>query len=80
MLTCQRCFDSSKVVVTVTHRMILQEELASEWSVTVERHWGGAVELWTINGGQHAPTFYSGSVASEFAPRAIDWLLAHPKP
>jgi len=41
---------------------------------------GGAVELWTINGGTHVPTFYSGSVASEFAPRVIDWLLAHPKP
>lgn len=41
---------------------------------------GGAVELWTINGGSHNPTFYSGSSASEFAPRVIDWLLAHPKP
>jgi polyhydroxybutyrate depolymerase len=41
---------------------------------------GGAVELWTINGGHHGPTFYSGSVASEFAPRVIEWLLAHPKP
>jgi polyhydroxybutyrate depolymerase len=41
---------------------------------------GGAVELWTINGGHHVPTFYSGSVASEFAPRVVDWLLARPKP
>jgi polyhydroxybutyrate depolymerase len=41
---------------------------------------GGAVELWTINGGHHTPTLNSGSVASEFAPRVIDWLLAHPKP
>lgn len=41
---------------------------------------GGAVELWTINGGGHEPTFYSGSSASEFAPRVIDWLLTHPKP
>jgi polyhydroxybutyrate depolymerase len=41
---------------------------------------GGAVELWTINGGIHSPLFYSGSSASEFAPRVIDWLLAHPKP
>jgi len=41
---------------------------------------GGAVELWTINGGIHAPTFHSGSSSSEFAPRVIDWLLAHPKP
>ena len=36
---------------------------------------GGAVELWTITGGGHRPTF-----SSEFAPRVIDWLLAHPKP
>ena len=41
---------------------------------------GGAVELWTIKGGSHGPTFYSGSSSSEFAPRVIDWLLAHPKP
>jgi hypothetical protein len=41
---------------------------------------GGAVELWTIIGGSHVPTFYSGSSSSEFAPRVIDWLLAHPKP
>lgn len=36
---------------------------------------GSAVELWTINGGTHAP-----KPSSEFAPRVIDWLLAHPKP
>ena len=36
---------------------------------------GGAVELWTINGGPHTPT-----LSSEFAPRLFDWLLAHPKP
>jgi polyhydroxybutyrate depolymerase len=41
---------------------------------------GGAVELWTINGGSHRPTLYSGKSSSEFAPRVIDWLLAHPKP
>ena len=41
---------------------------------------GGAVELWTINGGSHFPTLYNGTSASEFAPRVIDWLLAHPKP
>jgi polyhydroxybutyrate depolymerase len=36
---------------------------------------GGAVELWTINGAGHVPT-----LSSEFAPRLIDGLLAHPKP
>ncbi len=41
---------------------------------------GGAVELWTINGGQHVPTFFSGTRSSEFSARVIDWLLAHPKP
>ena len=34
----------------------------------------GAVELWTINGGSHGP-----ALSSEFAPRVVDWLLAHPK-
>ena len=36
---------------------------------------GGAVELWTINGGGHVPTPSAG-----FSTRVIDWLLAHPKP
>jgi polyhydroxybutyrate depolymerase len=36
---------------------------------------GGAVELWTINGGNHAPT-----LSPQFSPLVIDWLLAHPKP
>jgi poly(3-hydroxybutyrate) depolymerase len=36
---------------------------------------GGAVELWTINGGVHVPT-----LSSQFSPRVIDWLLSHPKP
>jgi len=36
---------------------------------------GGAVELWTINGGMHFP-----SLSSEFSSRVIDWLFAHPKP
>jgi len=35
----------------------------------------GAVELWTINGAGHGPTR-----SSQFSPRVIDWLLAHPKP
>jgi len=41
---------------------------------------GGAVELWTINGGSHSPTLYNATSSSQFAPRVIDWLLAHPKP
>jgi poly(3-hydroxybutyrate) depolymerase len=36
---------------------------------------GGAVELWTINGGPHTP-----ALSSQFSPQIIDWLLAHPKP
>jgi poly(3-hydroxybutyrate) depolymerase len=36
---------------------------------------GGAVELWTINGGGHVPT-----LSSQFSPRVIDWLLSHSKP
>jgi len=41
---------------------------------------GGSVELWTVNGGSHSPTLYSGNSSSELAPRVIDWFLAHPKP
>lgn len=36
---------------------------------------GGAVELWSIIDGSHKP-----ALTSEFSPRLIDWLLAHPKP
>ena len=36
---------------------------------------GGAVELWSIIGAGHGPAF-----SSEFSPRVIDWLLAHPRP
>ena len=35
---------------------------------------GGAVELWTINGGSHVP-----ALSPEFSRRIVDWLLAHPK-
>jgi polyhydroxybutyrate depolymerase len=36
---------------------------------------GGAVELWTIEGGSHVPNF-----TSEWGPDFYDWLMAHPKP
>ena len=36
---------------------------------------GGAVELWSIRGGQHVPMVSPG-----FATSVVDWLLAHPKP
>ena len=36
---------------------------------------GGAVKLWTIEGGVHVPT-----ISSQFSPCVIDWLFAHPKP
>ncbi len=36
---------------------------------------GTATELWTIEGAPHIPTF-----THDFAPGAIDFLLAHPKP
>ena len=41
---------------------------------------GAAVELWTIHGGTHGPSFYVGNSASDFAARVVHWLLAHPKP
>jgi len=40
---------------------------------------GGAVELWTINGGFHVATLSNGSTVPEFAARVIDWLLAPPE-
>ncbi len=36
---------------------------------------GGAVELWTIDGGAHSPKF-----TAEFATSVIDFFYAHPKP
>lgn len=36
---------------------------------------GGAVELWTVNGGAHVPVD-----TAESRIRLVDWLLAHPKP
>jgi hypothetical protein len=41
---------------------------------------GGAVELWTIEGERHSPTFASGGTWSQFPEKTVDWLLAHPKP
>ncbi len=39
----------------------------------------GEVEVWLIDGAPHFPTFYSGSKATEFTGRMVDWLLAHGK-
>ena len=36
---------------------------------------GGAAELWTIDGGTHVP-----GLGENFAPKVVEWLLAHPKP
>ena len=36
---------------------------------------GGAVELWSIQGGSHDPP-----LTSAFAPAVADWLLSHPRP
>jgi threonine dehydrogenase-like Zn-dependent dehydrogenase len=36
---------------------------------------GGAVELWTVPGGGHAPT-----ISATFPDAALDFLLSHPKP
>ncbi len=40
---------------------------------------GGAVELWTINGGGHSPIITAGQNISEFPSRVIEWLLDRPK-
>lgn len=36
---------------------------------------GGAVELWTVEGGTHDP-----NLSAQFSAKVVDWLLAHPKP
>lgn len=41
---------------------------------------GGAVELWTIDGGKHGGSVPLADPNAEFTPRIIDWLLAHRKP
>jgi polyhydroxybutyrate depolymerase len=41
---------------------------------------GGAVELWTINGGTHWVIQDYAPNRSNFSTELIDWLLAHPKP
>src|SRR5262249_57548170 len=45
LLPAKRRFDPRKVVVTVAHRMVLQEKLARERSVAIERHGRGVVQL-----------------------------------
>jgi poly(3-hydroxybutyrate) depolymerase len=39
---------------------------------------GGAVELWTVNGGDHY--LFWNQLAPHFLEYLVDWLLAHPKP
>jgi polyhydroxybutyrate depolymerase len=41
---------------------------------------GGAVELWTIEGGTHGPPMIYIDGTTLFAESIVDWLLAHPKP
>ena len=41
---------------------------------------GGAVELWTIEGGMHSPRTQSGQQQSELPAKIVEWLFAHPKP
>jgi len=36
---------------------------------------GGSAELWTMKGASHVP-----GLGPNFAPKVVDWLLAHPKP
>ena len=40
---------------------------------------GGSAELWTINGGPHAPGLVVNGRTTNLAVHTIDWLLAHPK-
>jgi hypothetical protein len=45
VLTGERCSDPSEVVVTVTHRMILKDELAGKRGIAIERHRRSAIQL-----------------------------------
>lgn len=42
-LASESCFHPSQVVVAVTHSVILQQELARERSISIERHRRGTV-------------------------------------
>src|SRR5215469_16845712 len=63
-------FDPSKMMVTVPHRMILQKELATERSITVERHRGGVVQLF----GGKGPNCRGRSRAVDFQERERDFF------
>ena len=72
----QRRLDPGEMVVTVPHRMIFQKNWQLKWSVTVERHSGGAVELFVGKGadcrGAAAPlAFNSASAASRWRYRSL---------
>jgi len=41
---------------------------------------GAVVELWTIQGGSHAPLAKRGNSQSELPVKLVEWFLAHPKP
>jgi polyhydroxybutyrate depolymerase len=40
---------------------------------------GGAVELWSVEGGSHGPNWRASGSSTHFAANVLDWLLAHPK-
>ncbi len=40
---------------------------------------GGAVELWTVNNGDHF-LFWNNNFPPQSLALVVDWLLAHPKP
>ncbi len=68
--------DNSSQITTAT-RDLARTLMGSESSVTRYDGCpeGGAVELWTIVGGEHVP-----DLSSSFSEQVIDFLLAHPKP
>jgi polyhydroxybutyrate depolymerase len=63
--------------VTAGDRLDLEKKLAGD--ETTSEHFdgcppGGAVELWSMEGGGHFPSFQDDATA-----RMLDWLLAHPR-
>ena len=60
---------------TLDLESVLPGEETTVTKYTTACHANGQVELWSIGGGAHIPTF-----GAAFVPALLDWLMAHPKP
>jgi hypothetical protein len=69
LLTGKRCPDPGEMVVTVPHRMILEEELASERSIATQRYWRSAIQLFITQGAYRRSR--SGAIACQQGKRGF---------